>query len=93
MIAGKLAVTTGARQQMTIPSGGKMLLDTTITASVSADRPDGAKLEGEGVVRLELPATGLIEVESQTLLTRTRMLLAGKVTVNGQLFFEKRWQR
>lgn len=93
LIAGKLAVTTGARQQMLIPSGGKMLMDTTITASVSADRPDSAKIEGEGVVRLELPAAGLVEVESQTLISRTRVLLAGKVTVNGQLFFEKRWQR
>jgi hypothetical protein len=68
-------------------------MDHTVKASVRASRPDGATVRGTTNVRLDLPAAGSVEVEAKTLVSRTRMTLAGKVTVDGQLFFEKKWQR
>ncbi len=62
-------------------------------ASVTAPRPDNAKMEGETIVQIELPTAGVVEVEAKTLVSPKRMLASGKVTVDGRVFFEKRWQR
>lgn len=93
LATGKVAVVTGTMEQIRIPTGGKLQQNHIVKASVSASQPDGAKVEGETTFCLDLPAAGLVEVESKTLISQTGILITGKVTVNGKLFFEKQWQR
>lgn len=93
MVSGTLTVETGSMEQIRIPSGGKLQQSHTVKAIITASQPDGAKIEGETILHLELPVAGLVEVEAKTLISQTRMLLTGKVTVDGRLFFEKQWKK
>jgi hypothetical protein len=68
-------------------------MDHSAKASVTASRPDGAKVEGETTMRLDLPAAGVVQVETRSWISQTGMLLTGRVTVDGRVFFEKKWQR
>ncbi len=93
LATGTLTVVTGTMEQIRIPGGGKLQLNHTAKASVKASQPDGAKIEGETTVRLDLPVAGLVQVEAKTLISQTRMLLTGKVKVDGRVFFEKQWKK
>jgi hypothetical protein len=91
LATGTLTVVTGMKQQLIIASGGKLSIDYTVEASVTNSQPDGAKIKGEATMHLDLPVTGPVQVETKTLISQNRMLVTGKVTVDGQLFFEKQW--
>jgi hypothetical protein len=91
--SGTLSVTTGSRQGLALPSGGTFQMDHSATASVADARPDGAKLEGATKIRLDLPASGVIEVETESWVSHDRILLTGSVSVAGRVICEKRWQR
>jgi hypothetical protein len=80
-------------EEIRIPTGGKLQLSHAVKASVKASQPDGAKVEGATTFCLDLPVAGLVEVEAKTLISQTGMLITGKVTVNGRLFFEKQWKK
>ena len=90
---GTMSIMTGSEQKIALPSGGSFHMKRTATASVADDRPDGAKLDGETTISLELPGAGSIRVETHSWSSRTKMLLTGKVTVEGRVFFEKQWRR
>ncbi len=88
-----LTVTTGEREQIALPSGGTFEIDRSSKASVTVSRPDGAKIVSETTVRFYTPTEGVIQVEAKSWILQTGMLLTGKVLVDGQVFFEKRWQK
>ncbi len=50
----------------------------TARASVTDSCPDGAKIEGETTVRVDLPVAGDVEVEARTLIGKGRMLITGR---------------
>ena len=89
----KVTVSTGSRQRITLPTGGSFEMDHLAAATVRDDRPDSARLEGKTRIRLDLPASGPIEVETRSWVSRDRMLLSAEVTLAGQLLCTKRWQR
>ena len=92
LVNGTLSVSTGDMHKGLIPSGGRFLVDHVARATVAERAPAGAKVEGKTTVRIELPIAGNVDVETQTLITRTGMLVTGKVIVDGVVFFEKKWQ-
>ena len=93
LATGTLTVTTGQRQHSSLPGGGTFQMDHSARASVAVSRPDGAKVEGETTISLHLPAAGAIEVETKSWISQSGMLLVGKITVDGRVFFERRWQK
>jgi putative CocE/NonD family hydrolase len=93
LATGTLAITTGSKQHMTLPNGGIFQMDHSAKAGVTISRPDGAKVEGETTIRLDLPAAGIVQVETKSWISQTGMLLTGRVTVDGRVFFEKQWQK
>ncbi len=93
LATGTLSVTTGSRQGSVLPTGGSFHMDHRATASVTDARPDGAKLEGTTTIRLDLPASGIVEVQTESWVSHDRILLTGTVSVDGRVVCEKRWQR
>jgi len=93
LASGTLSVSTGSRQGIALPTGGTFHMDHLATASVNDARPDGAKLRGQTAIRLDLAASGVIEIETRSWVSHGRILLTGKVAVAGQVLCEKRWQR
>ncbi len=92
-IGDRETVRMGSAQVSGLPSGGRFSMDIDVSASVARARPDGARIEGSALLRLELPALGQVDVESKTLLYREIMHLEGQVKVNGKRIFEKQWLR
>ena len=88
-----MSMSASSQSHLALPSGGSFQMVRTAAASVTNTRPDGAKLEGETQIRLDLPGAGVVQVETQSRISQTRILLTGKVLVDGRLFFEKQWQR
>ena len=84
----------GYADQLSVAPGETIrFMARTATASVTDTRPDGAKLEGDTIIQLELPGAGRIQIETQSWVSQTSMLLTGKILVDGRVFFEKQWWR
>ncbi len=93
LAGGALSVSTGSQQDIELPNGGRFQMDHTATARVADERPDGATLEGETSIQLDLPASGPIEVETRSRVSRQHILLTATVRMAGEVLCEKRWQR
>jgi hypothetical protein len=90
--SGSVAVETGIMQCVRIPSGGKLKMNHSAKALVTASRPEEAEVQGETTVRMKLPLMDEVEVKTRSLISQTGMLLTGRITVKDQLLFEKIWQ-
>jgi len=89
-----VTVTTGEQPVLLTPNrDGRIELDHTARASVTATRPDAAKVAGETTVTLQTPSGSTVAVETRSWVTQTGMTLSGRITVDGQLFFEKQWRK
>jgi putative CocE/NonD family hydrolase len=89
-----VTVTTGERPILLTPSrDGRMELNHTAKASVSAGRPDAAKVEGETTVTLQTPSGNTIVVETRSWITLNGMVLSGRVSIDNRLVFERQWTR
>lgn len=94
LASGTVTVTTGERPVLLTPSrDGKMELNHTAKARVSASRPDAAKVEGETTVTLQTPSGSTIVVETRSWITLSGMILSGRVSVDGRLLFERQWKK
>jgi uncharacterized protein len=92
-VSGTLCVTTGMMEYLALPNGGRIHSDHTGRATVTSSRPDGAKVEGTTVVDIQMPTGEKITVQTKSWVSLKRMLLHGKVTIDGNYFFEKEWTR
>lgn len=91
---GTVKVTTGEHPILwTSARDGKLDLDHTATATVPASRPDTARVEGETTITLQTPGHSIVVVTTKSWVTQNGLVLSGHITVDGQLFFEKHWQR
>jgi hypothetical protein len=70
-----------------------MELHHTAKASVSASRPDAAKVEGETTVTLQTPSGSTIVVETRSWITLSGMILSGRISIDDHLFFERQWKK
>lgn len=93
LVAGTLSVTTGAKEYIALAAGGRLQVDHTGRAYVSASRPDGAKVLAETAIDIDMPTGERINVETRSSVSLGRVLLNGKVTIDGRLLFEKEWAK
>lgn len=94
LAAGAVSVSVGERIVATTPGGdGKATFDHSARATVAAEAPHGARVEAETRVELELPAGGRAVVEAESRVTLDGLALTGRVTLDGQVVFERRWRR
>lgn len=89
-----VTVTTGERPVLLTPTReGRVDLNHIAKASVSAARPDAAKVEGETIVTLKTPSGDAVVVETRSWVTLNGTTLSGRVTVDGREFFHKEWKK
>ena len=93
LAAGAVSVSTGMTNTIPLPQGGTMNIDHCVVARVSEARPDTASVGGDTTMTIDLHHVGGIEVQTQSLVTQTGLMLSGRVTMDGKLIFEKRWTR
>ena len=89
-----VAVTIGARSVIMTPSrDGRFEIERWGRASVSRNRPDAAKVEGEARITLQTHGGEAVVVEGKELVTQFGEHFTGRVTVDGQTVFEGCWDR
>lgn len=94
LVSGTVTVTTGERPVLFTPHrDGRIELDHVARASVTASRPDAARVEGETTVSLQTPSGSTVRVETRSWVTQSGMTLSGRIIVDGRLFFDKQWQK
>jgi uncharacterized protein len=93
MAAGTVTVTTGQSNPIPLPQGGVMQVDHVASASVSASRPDDAAVKGDTSFSVTLPVIGHLVVKTQSWVKQHGMVLSGRVTIDGRVVFEKRWEK
>jgi hypothetical protein len=94
LVNNAVAVTTGSDAVMAMPSGLKVRSwKADARASVAAERPDAARIDAQTTIQLDMPATGEVEVETETTIFRDRLLATSRITINGRLFFAREWKK
>ncbi|UCB46832.1 MAG: CocE/NonD family hydrolase [Spirochaetota bacterium] len=89
-----MKVFSSVEYQMILPWGMEIKnWRTRSTATVSALRPDWARVEGETNMLLHLPSAGEVEIHTLSWISHDRMSVTGEIKINRQLFFEKKWER
>jgi hypothetical protein len=90
--SGSVAVTTGIRSAIRTPGGdGRFEIDRTGRASVTAGRPDSARVEGEATIRLQTPQGAGVTIQSRLRVTHDGQDYHASVTVDGEKIFERDW--
>jgi len=93
LVSGRTSVVSGGRFVFETPvPGGRVELDHVGRATVRGDRPDGARVLGDTVIRARTPAGADVEVVTSTLVTTDGVDLTGRVDVDGRTVFQRRWQ-
>lgn len=94
-VASKTAsVTSGYTWKFRTPADdGAVSIDNTVTASVAAARPDGARVTGTTDTLHQMPDGSTVTVEARSLLTQSGLSLWGRVEIDGQPFFEREWRQ
>jgi putative CocE/NonD family hydrolase len=89
-----VTVTTGIRSVCVTPSrDGRFEIERWGRARVSASHPDAARLEGASRITLRTPSGSIVVVEGQVRVTLTGQDYAGRVTLDGQVIFDRHWGR
>ncbi len=92
--SGTASVTSGYFWKFRTPAeDGQVSIDHSVTASVEADRPDGARVTGTTSTHHDLPNGTTVDVAARALLTQDGLALWGRVEIDGQPFFEREWRR
>jgi hypothetical protein len=92
LASGTVVVTTGIRSAIqTTNRDGRFEIDRTGRASVSAARPDSARVEGEATIRLKTPQGSDVTVQSRLRITQDGQDFHATVNVDGQVIFERHW--
>lgn len=91
-VAESASVLSGASFDFrTTAPGGRVHLDHAGRATVSRARPDGARVTGTTSVDAITPQGARVEVRTTTVVTADAMNLSGRVSIDGQPFFERSW--
>ncbi len=93
LVAGEVAVATGEKNGFPLPQGGHIEVDHIATARVAKSRPEGASVAGNTKIHVNAPTIGDIEVATTSLISRDSMTLSARITRNGTVIFEKRWNK
>src|SRR5207245_11154984 len=89
---GTVIVSTGIRSAIQTPGrDGRFEIDRVGRATVSAERPDAASVEGEASIKLLTPRGSRITVQSRLRVTQDGQDYRASVTIDGQLIFDRQW--
>jgi putative CocE/NonD family hydrolase len=90
-VTDEVTVTVGDHLLMKTPQE-EHTLDTNgyMSATVSADRPDAAQLEGKAVTRVD-SAHGEFVVRAQVQITGAATVMVGEVALGDEVVFSRRW--
>jgi hypothetical protein len=92
MATDTVMVSTGIRAAIQTPGrDGRFEIDRVGRASVSAERPDGAFVEGEATIRLVTPQRSNVTIQSRLRVTQVGQDFRASVTIDGQVIFERQW--
>jgi hypothetical protein len=92
--AGSVIVTTGIHSaSLPVSRLGRFQIDRTGRAHVTADRPAAAVLVGEARIDIQSPGGSSVVVDGQVRVTLADQHFTGRVTVDGQVVFERHWGR
>jgi putative CocE/NonD family hydrolase len=93
LVTGAVTVTTGEKTSFPLPQGGSAAVDHVAIARVTASRPDDAVVEGNTSFRLQIPVIGNLEVKTTSWVAHHGITLSGRITIDGRVVFEKRWDK
>jgi putative CocE/NonD family hydrolase len=93
LVTGQVAVTTGEKNAFPLPQGGLASIDHIAVARVTPSRPEGAIVEGDTTIRVQAPVIGNLEVVTTARVTQDAISLGGRISIDGRIIFEKRWQK
>ena len=92
-VTGAASVTTGEKNRFALPQGGQVAVDHVATARVTASRPDDATVEGDTSFTMQVPVLGKVDVVTTSWVSQHGMTLTGRITVDGRVVFDKRWEK
>jgi putative CocE/NonD family hydrolase len=94
LAADAVSVRCGTRMTLATPGrDGTLRLEHLASARVARERPDAAGVRGETSMELHTPSGAVAQVETGSLITADGAVLSGRVVVDGQTVFERRWER
>lgn len=92
-VRNAVTVTTGGRTVLTTPDGeGRLEQVSSVRITVAPDHPAGAHIAGEARIVLQRPEH-TVTVDAETWVSRSGVSMRGRVTLDEQPFFERRWTR
>jgi putative CocE/NonD family hydrolase len=87
-----LVVTTGLSAALNTPDhDGRFAMDRTARASVGVARPDTARVEGEAILSAQTPTGSTVVAEGRSWVSLFGQRYSARVTVDGELMYEKHW--
>ena len=90
---GMLSVSIGNWGTILTPErDGRLEMDTLGQAEMRTDRPHSARVEGRSVLTAHMPSGSLVVAEGHTLVTLDGQVMSGRISVDGELLFEKQWR-
>jgi len=92
LMTGTRSVVLGGHQELRVPQGGRFAVEHSAQASVSRDRPDGARIEARSSIEMETTTGERIGVRTSSLFFRNRMTCSGEVSIDGREFYRRTWR-
>jgi hypothetical protein len=93
LASGRVSVITGSHQQSNMLGGGTLEMDHIARASVTDAHPQGAAVDGNTTITMNLPSVGKVIVKTTSWIGQDGMSLTGEISVEGKTVFEKRWRK
>jgi putative CocE/NonD family hydrolase len=91
MVHDAVAVTLSDAQELTLPGGNKLRVTRHAVANSPALRPASANLLTESHMTLTVADGETYEASAKGLIFKDRLLFDGEVTIDGRLFYKRRW--
>ena len=79
------------RSQLRTPEGATVSNDEVFSARVQPTRPEAARLNGQSLFEIEMPAGETVVVRTEVSYGRTASVCHGAVLFDGVLVFEHGW--
>lgn len=91
LVDDAVSVTLGGGETIRLPEGGSFELRQRATARVGAAHPEGAALEAEATIVIDLAAGEHVEISARNRAWRDRNMYWGRVTIDDRPLFEGSW--
>ncbi len=86
-----VSVSLGGGEAMRLPDGGRFELRQRATARVEAAHPEGASVEGDATISIDLAAGEHVEIRARSRAWRDHNLYWGSVTIDDRPLLDRSW--